>query len=412
MKKCLVYLASFFPYEDANTVATMPLLKALSEYFDSVDIVASDKENKKGRFSVEYNGYNVYWFNNSTKFRAVAYGFLNKRILESNNHKNFFMKLKGKICKIIQKMFWVYLNDEIVIRKRLLTDDYDLLVSVTSPIVSQYCAYRVISDNKFRNIKWLPVFEDPHAAIVGNKNRVNDFKFEKKVFDLANAVIVAPDLYNDYKKQFPDFNFAKVFSMNVSTINNIIYNSNVSFDKKIKCYYAGGLGNCTIRNPKMMFDILENSKDNIVSELIINAYCSESRTALEKLCLHNERVKIYGRLSHDECLTMMMDSNILLNIGNMAYNQMPSKIFEYISSGKPIVHFSYIDNDPVVKLLENYPCKLILFDSNPDSVIKFNEFCNENYNKSFDYSQIEEIYSNFTFNSVINQCKKCLDYLC
>lgn len=44
-KRVLVYLQSFYPYEDANTVVTMPLIEELLKHFN-VDLVACDRADK------------------------------------------------------------------------------------------------------------------------------------------------------------------------------------------------------------------------------------------------------------------------------------------------------------------------------------------------------------------------------
>ena len=48
--------------------------------------------------------------------------------------------------------------------------------------------------------------------------------------------------------------------------------------------------------------------------------------------------------------------HILLSIGNFNKYQMPSKVIEYISLGKPVLHFAEIADDPLYnfnKLFDN-----------------------------------------------------------
>ncbi len=44
----------------------------------------------------------------------------------------------------------------------------------------------------------------------------------------------------------------------------------------------------------------------------------------------------------------------LLSIGNLNPTQLPSKVIEYISTGKPVVHFAEIENDPVIKIANDF----------------------------------------------------------
>ena len=49
---------------------------------------------------------------------------------------------------------------------------------------------------------------------------------------------------------------------------------------------------------------------------------------------------------------------IVLMIGNLCANQVPSKVFEYIATGKPILNFYSIENDTSLIYLNRYPAVL------------------------------------------------------
>ena len=51
---------------------------------------------------------------------------------------------------------------------------------------------------------------------------------------------------------------------------------------------------------------------------------------------------------------MVNSAHCLLSIGNKNPNQIPSKVVEYLATGKPIIHFTEIDNDPVIKLSDEF----------------------------------------------------------
>jgi len=46
---------------------------------------------------------------------------------------------------------------------------------------------------------------------------------------------------------------------------------------------------------------------------------------------------------------MLEEMHILLSIGNFNKYQIPSKVIEYISLGKPVLHFAEIQDDPLYK---------------------------------------------------------------
>ena len=51
---------------------------------------------------------------------------------------------------------------------------------------------------------------------------------------------------------------------------------------------------------------------------------------------------------------MVNSTHCLLSIGNKNPNQIPSKVVEYLATGKPIIHFTEIDNDPVIELSNQF----------------------------------------------------------
>ena len=105
----------------------------------------------------------------------------------------------------------------------------------------------------------------------------------------------------------------------------------------------------------------------------------------ENLKCDNLLVSSY--VSHDKILNIMKDSDILLSIGNAGrYKDMlPSKIFEYISYGKKIIHFYSDDNDRAIYYLEKYEGALVVDVRNEN--IDYNSI-NEFVNKEIEYSNI------------------------
>jgi hypothetical protein len=51
---------------------------------------------------------------------------------------------------------------------------------------------------------------------------------------------------------------------------------------------------------------------------------------------------------------------IFWSIRNSVEFQIPGKIFEYMSTGKPILHFSKFSEDPAITYLKRYPKALII----------------------------------------------------
>ena len=83
----------------------------------------------------------------------------------------------------------------------------------------------------------------------------------------------------------------------------------------------------------------------------------------------------------------------LLSIGNLNPSQLPSKVIEYISTGKPVIHFAEIANDPVIKISEKFE-NLIVVTKKSDPLSVNEQLTNvfQNIDK-FDVEQFNNIYS-------------------
>jgi hypothetical protein len=66
-----------------------------------------------------------------------------------------------------------------------------------------------------------------------------------------------------------------------------------------------------------------------------------------------------GFKSDQELKKVYEETDCLVNIGNST-NMLPSKLFAYISTGLPIIHFYNSENDPCNKLLERYTAASVI----------------------------------------------------
>ena len=73
-----------------------------------------------------------------------------------------------------------------------------------------------------------------------------------------------------------------------------------------------------------------------------------------------DRLCIPGPVPADRGRALQKEADVLLNLGNAVDNQIPSKLFEYLGSGKPILHLAASPTDPTLPLLARYPLALTL----------------------------------------------------
>ncbi len=73
-----------------------------------------------------------------------------------------------------------------------------------------------------------------------------------------------------------------------------------------------------------------------------------------------DAVVAHGLVGREDVLQAMIEADVLINIGNDSKSQLPSKIIEYMSVGKPILNLISLAGDTSVAALANYPAALTM----------------------------------------------------
>ncbi len=89
-------------------------------------------------------------------------------------------------------------------------------------------------------------------------------------------------------------------------------------------------------------------------------YCSNPKVLEQAQKRSKNPIQIFGSVSHEEALEVLDQADIFINIGNNTPHMIPSKIFEYMSYGKPIISTCPIENEPCVPYLRQYSLALLL----------------------------------------------------
>jgi len=93
----------------------------------------------------------------------------------------------------------------------------------------------------------------------------------------------------------------------------------------------------------------------------------------------------HGMVARSTMHQILADSDFLVNIGNDTSYQLPSKIVEYIFTGKPIINICSTTNDTSSDVLSDHPMALNVFCSESNIEEKVTEcliFIDGNYGKS------------------------------
>ena len=153
----------------------------------------------------------------------------------------------------------------------------------------------------------------------------------------------------------------------------------VSFDKdKVNLLFAGNFYE-NIRSPEYLLELMDAMPRHVCLNILGGVYGSfspEISSHMSSLIAAGQ-LKMLGSVSADQARSAMRYADFLVNIGNSVGNQLPSKIFEYFSTGKPVIHIQKIPACPCLPYMQRYQNALILSESVPasENAVKMAAFC-------------------------------------
>lgn len=108
-----------------------------------------------------------------------------------------------------------------------------------------------------------------------------------------------------------------------------------------------------------------------------------------------EFIFICDSVSLEKAFATMQQSDILLNISNSLDNQVPSKIFDYFSLGKPILNVQKIESCPSREYFDKYPLSYT-FEDYKKCDDGMENFLRAFKGKTLEYQQVEKLFFDAT----------------
>ena len=174
-------------------------------------------------------------------------------------------------------------------------------------------------------------------------------------------VIAACDNYF-YLESFSDYYGAKSFETYKGKMQAIglplieeKYIKKKESDDEIRMVYTGSWGG--ERNPRRIMEIVNGMKYD--GKKISFIYYGKYNSLINSLEKEYTFVKNGGFVQSGNMDSVYETADVLVNIGNST-DMLPSKLFAYMSTGLPILHFYLYKEDPCVAILEKYKNATIL----------------------------------------------------
>ncbi len=198
----------------------------------------------------------------------------------------------------------------------------------------------------------------PH--IYGNENigRCSIKRWEKFLFDAYDYIYLLNSHSYYYSAAEYDSYRYKIRFVDIPLLalkENSIEQKKQS-DKKKHLVFTGSMAISTA-DPRYFLELINAiGRDDIVVDFYGKIFQNE---ILEKIQA-SPYAKYHGPKSHDEIIRIQQQADILLNFGNFTPCGIPCKIFEYFSTGRPVLSCYKIDADASKPYMERYPTSFLI----------------------------------------------------
>lgn len=253
-------------------------------------------------------------------------------------------------------------------------------------------------DIKFVAVLWDPFTGKEPAKYLPRKLSVRRIeKAEKREIRNADAIIAMQSsrgfheefsLKKDYYNRFVFLDIPRV-------VPPIKVDGKSSFIKDgwINIVYAGVL-TLPDRNPEYIIDAL--NRTSFASNINLIFFCNGNGidALLSIAKSFDGMVSVNGYVEKAELLATYQEATMFLNIGGPNPSMVPSKIFEYLSYGKPILSTYTIDDDSSKSYLDRYNLALCVDQRGnvDDTVSMIERFFESSLNDRVSFEQIEREY--------------------
>ena len=349
-KKILIVSHQFLPFVSPRTTRWNMLINEFINKGHEVTVLSgTNPENIEKNFKILYFG-NKQFSSNISKVR--------KNSQDSSN--NIFRKISYSILKKFYRfifktfswpdyaMFWTL---TVFKNRKNIKNNYDIIISVSLPFTSHLCAYIL---NKRIGAEWIMDVGDPFSLKINSQENnkiiysfLNKF-YERKFYQNASKIIFTHNEVAElHQDKFNIDNSKIVIGYPIAEVSEKIINKSANFNYKIMPLRIGYFGAFTksVREPYNYINNIANSFDEEIKHLW---YINEESKKYFASIINTSSHKFLDIVPRDEALEVMVsEMHILLSIGNLNKYQMPSKVVEYLSLGKPVLHFAEINDDPL-----------------------------------------------------------------
>lgn len=393
-------VGSYYPYYSAVGKCVGNVADVLSQKHKVTIICEKSYCNQKDED--QYNNQKILRIITQDKINRER---LNEDIGKTHGLTRKFHILKLNTFKLLQVSKLVF--SKISIKKDLVNlyisklvnidEKIDVIIPASMPFESVVAALRYKKLSKSEVILIPYLFDQFVENLSLHKLNINMWikrkkhkYLEKEMLINSKFVLMMKQLGEYFNKNYANFSdiFVRVEHPLILKVDQVIADSNES----LNFAYAGSFYK-GIRDPEFMLRLFDVSLKKI--DGVLNLYTfGNCNKIIRDYTDNNSLIKDNGSLPSNLVFDVIKKSDYLVAVGNLVSNQAPSKIFEYLSIGKPIIYLYTIDVDTNIQVLKKYPYALCLkqeeeFENN---ISKLLNFCEKNKNIILSYEDVSKIY--------------------
>ncbi len=204
------------------------------------------------------------------------------------------------------------------------------------------------------------------------------------------------ELYKKYISKMTAVDFPNIKNSNDLEKSENKIQSAIEFKKEdINILFCGIVAD-SFRSPEFVLKALEPvfKENKNVKIYFMGTNNSDVLNKFMEKYPHNVFFK--EKVDNLQAAATMQNADILLNISNKIDNQVPSKIFDYFSVGKPILNLQRIENCPAEEYLKKYPIGYTIKEGEECDKQKLKNFIENAKGKNIGFNEVEKIYKTAT----------------
>lgn len=288
---------------------------------------------------------------------------------------NVFRRLRGALSGIASRLWrallwpdasclW-YLPARVSALALIARCRHDVVVSV-APAFTGVVVGRAVKA-KYPKVRWVLDMGDPFSFLEGAPPNNNwlygglNHRYERASFADAEEISVTnPQTRDRYEQIFPESRgkirvIPPLLSLPVSATTRV--------GMVGKLVYVGTLYR-SIREPGYLLELFTRALSSGLPAEAELHFVGDVSSCIDVIHPYQsrlgQRLKVHGQVSREAAALAMAEAEVLVNIGNDTTYQLPSKVVEYLASGKRILNLAKTPQDSSALFFSDYPYAMSL----------------------------------------------------